>query len=85
MMKVVGVLEWPVPTTKKGVQSFLGFVNFYRRFIEGFFHLARPFFNLTKNDSILHWSSDEQTAFGALKQRITSAHILALSNNSKHF
>jgi RNase H-like domain found in reverse transcriptase len=84
-VKVARVLEWPVPTTKKEVQSFLGFVNFYRRFIEGFFHLTRPLFNLTKNNSIFHWSSDEQTAFGALKQRITFALILALPNNSKPF
>jgi hypothetical protein len=83
--KVTRVSEWPVPTTKKEVQSFLGFVNFYRRFIEGFSHPARSLFNLTKNNSIFHWSSDEQTAFSALKQRITSALILALLNNSKPF
>jgi Reverse transcriptase (RNA-dependent DNA polymerase) len=49
--KVARVSEWPTPTTKKEVQSFLGFVNFYRRFIEGFSHLARPLFNLTKNSA----------------------------------
>jgi hypothetical protein len=49
--KVAGVSEWPTPTTKKEVQSFLGFVNFYRRFIEDFSHIARPLFNLTKNNS----------------------------------
>src|SRR5882757_8011837 len=31
--KIAGVAEWPIPTTKKEVQSFLGFTNFYRRFI----------------------------------------------------
>jgi RNase H-like domain found in reverse transcriptase len=83
--KVAGVSEWPVLTTKKEVQSFLGFVNFYRRLIEGFSHLARPLFNLTKNNSIFHWSSNKQTAFSALKQRITSAPILALLNSLKPF
>ena len=39
-MKVAGVSEWPTPSNKKEVQSFLGFVNFYRRFIEGFSHIA---------------------------------------------
>ena len=34
--KVAGVSEWPTPSNKKEVQSFLGFINFYRRFIEGF-------------------------------------------------
>jgi hypothetical protein len=59
-VKVAGVLEWPVPTTNKDVHPFLAFVNFYRRFIEGFSHLARPLFDLTKNDSIFYWSSNEQ-------------------------
>ena len=40
--KVTRVLEWPTLTTKKEVQSFLGFVNFYRRFIKGFSHITRP-------------------------------------------
>ena len=40
MVKVAGVTEWPVPKTKKEVQSFLGFTNFYHRFIEGFSHYA---------------------------------------------
>ena len=34
--KVAGVSEWPTPSNKKEVQSFLGFINFYQRFIEGF-------------------------------------------------
>ena len=39
-IKVTGVTEWPVPKMKKEVQSFLEFVNFYHRFIEGFLHHA---------------------------------------------
>ena len=38
--KVAGVAEWPTPSNKKEVQSFLGFTNFYWRFIEGFLHIA---------------------------------------------
>ena len=64
---------------------FLGFVNFYRRFIEGFFHIARPLFNLTKNNSNFHWSSDEQSTFDLLKEKITSVPMLALPNNLKPF
>ena len=48
--KVAGVLEWPTPSNKKEVQSFLGFINFYQRFIEGFSCISWPLFNLTKAD-----------------------------------
>ena len=83
--KVARVSEWPTPTTKKEVQSFLGFVNFYRRVIEGFSHIARPLFNLTKNNSDFQWSPDEQSTFDSLKEKVTSAPILTLPNNSKVF
>jgi len=49
-VKVAGVAEWPVPRNKKEVQSFLGFTNFYRRFIADFSHHARPMFDLTMKD-----------------------------------
>jgi len=35
-VKVTGVREWPTPKNKTDVQAFLGFVNFYRRFIWDF-------------------------------------------------
>ena len=64
--KVAGVAEWPTPSNKKEVQSFLGFTNFYRRFIEGFSHIARPLFDLTKANSMFKWSSEEKLAFDTL-------------------
>ena len=61
--QVSGVAEWPVLTNKKEVQSFLGFTNFYRRFMEGFSQVAHPLFDLTKVDSAFHWLMEEQLAF----------------------
>ena len=83
--KIAGVAEWPVPSTKKEVQSFLGFTNFYRRFIRDFSHHARPLFDLTKNDVKWHWSAEEQSAFDTLKGLITSAPILASLDNTRPF
>ena len=46
-VKIAGVQEWPALTNKKEVQSFLGFTNFYCRFIKDFSEHAWPLFNLT--------------------------------------
>ena len=83
--KVAGVAEWPVPSTKKELQSFLGFTNFYCRFIRDFSHHAHPLFDLTKNDAKWHWSGEEQSAFDTLKGLITSAPILATPDNTRPF
>jgi len=48
--KLSGVLEWPVPTKVKQVQAFLGFANFYHRFIENFAKMSKPLSDLTKKD-----------------------------------
>jgi len=48
--KLLEVLEWPLPTKVKQVQAFLGFVNFYCRFIENFAKMSKPLSNLTKKD-----------------------------------
>jgi len=50
-VKVAGVTEWPIPSNRKEVQSFLGFTNFYRRFIQGFSHLAVPC-SITKSSAV---------------------------------
>jgi transposase InsO family protein len=83
--KVAGVSEWPVPSNKKEVQSFLGFTNFYRRFIRDFSQHARPLFDLTRNDVKWRWTSEEQSAFDSLKSAVTSTPILASPDNSRPF
>jgi len=81
-VKVAGVAEWPVPKNKKDVQSFLGFVNFYRRFIVDFSHHARPLFDLTKKDQAWKWTPEAQDAFDELKRIVTSKPVLAFPNDS---
>jgi len=57
--KLSGVLEWPVPTKVKQVQVFLGFANFYRRFIENFAKMSKLLSNLTKKDSTWTWDKEQ--------------------------
>src|SRR5277367_249793 len=84
-VKVAGITEWPTPTNRKEVQSFLGFANFYRRFIQGFSHHAKPLFELTKKDRKWSWGPKEQSAFDEIKTWITSFPILRSADNSKSF
>jgi len=51
-VKVIGVREWPTPENKTDVQAFLGFVNFYRRFIQDFSAKAQPLFDLTRSKQV---------------------------------
>ena len=70
-VKIEGVSTWPVPTNVKQVQSFLGFVNFYRRFIQDFAHIAKPLHDLTRKDSVWTWTDECQKAFDELKTAIS--------------
>ena len=81
-VKVSGVLEWPEPQNKREVQSFVGFVNFYRWFIKDFSHHAHALFDLTKKDVGWRWEESEQASFNKLKELITSAPVLVFPNDS---
>lgn len=48
--KVAVITNWKGPQTVKSVQLFLGFCNFYRRFVEQYSRLAKPLFNLTRKE-----------------------------------
>jgi hypothetical protein len=76
--KVEGVLEWKPPKSLVEVQQFLGFANFYRRFIQDYSRIARPLTELTKGDGKNWlWTDEAERAFTEPKQRFTSASILA--------
>ncbi len=74
--KVKAVADWPTPDSRRAVQRFLGFANFYRRFIRNFSQVALPLTDLTSTKKRFCWSSQAQTAFESLKSRFISAPIL---------
>jgi len=83
--KLLGVLEWPVPTKVKQVQAFLGFANFYHRFIENFAKMSKPLSDLTKKDSTWNWGKEQQSAFEMLKKAFTMAPVLRIPNDEDPF
>jgi len=84
-VKVAGVREWPTPENKMDVQAFLGFVNFYWRFIWDFSAKARPLFDLTRSEQVWTWSGMEQVAFEDLKTVVTTAPVLVSLQESDPF
>ena len=76
--KVEAITSWPIPTCQKDVMSFLGFANFYRRFVRSFSRIAIPLTALLKKTSSrFAWTDSAQQAFDTLKLAFTSAPILA--------
>ncbi|XP_023869643.1 uncharacterized protein [Salvelinus sp. IW2-2015] len=76
--RVNAVRSWPVPSNIKAVQRFLGFANYFRRFIRGFSRVVAPLtFLLKGGPRQLRWTGEANEAFCALKERFTNASVLA--------
>jgi hypothetical protein len=74
--KIETILSWPEPTRVKEVQSFLGFANFYRRFIPDFSDIAKPLTGLTRKDVKWDFNDKCREAFERLKTAFTTAPVL---------
>ncbi|KAJ9525524.1 hypothetical protein QJQ45_003107 [Haematococcus lacustris] len=87
--KVTAISNWPVPTSLKTLQSFLGAANYVRKFVHNFSTIAAPLTNLAgpKKDSFpwKAWPQAELDAFNALKQAIANVPMLKLPDHSKPF
>jgi hypothetical protein len=73
--KISAIMKWKRLTRVKELQSFLGFCNFYRLFIEDFSRVAKPLHRLTAAIK-WEWTQEQQRAFDHLKQALTSAPVL---------
>ncbi|XP_031106210.1 uncharacterized protein LOC116010851 [Ipomoea triloba] len=83
--KVKAILDWEAPTKVTELRSFLGLVNYYRRFIEGYSKRAAPLTDLLKKGKTWVWSEDCQKAFDDLKAAVSQEPVLALPNFTKPF
>jgi hypothetical protein len=83
--KISKVASWPTPQNSKDVRSFLGLAGYYRKFVQHFGIIARPLFNLLKNNMPFVWTSETATSFQLLKNKLVEAPVLKLPDFSKTF
>ncbi len=83
-VKIAGIAEWPMPTKKVQLQSFLGFTNFYRCFIRGYSKVVKPMIQLTGNDP-WKWGKAQQDAFEELKRLLAEEVVLAIPTEDGKF
>ncbi|ESK80701.1 hypothetical protein Moror_9511 [Moniliophthora roreri MCA 2997] len=83
--KLAGIKDWEAPKTVKGVRSFLGFANFYRKFIGKYAELARPLHELTKKNTKFEWTKLRDIAFNVLKAKFLQRPILQMPDDEKPF
>ncbi|GKD66781.1 putative nucleotidyltransferase, ribonuclease H, partial [Tanacetum coccineum] len=83
--KVEAIKSWSAPKSSTEVRQFLGLASYYRRFIEGFYLIAKPLTKLTQKNKAYEWGEEEEEAFQLLKGKLCSAPILALPEGSNDF
>uniref|UniRef100_A0A0W0FI80 RNA-directed DNA polymerase n=1 Tax=Moniliophthora roreri TaxID=221103 RepID=A0A0W0FI80_MONRR len=84
-VKLAGIADWEPPQTVKGVRAFLGFGNFYRKFIGKYAHVTRPLNDLLQKNRKFEWTSQCQIAFDLLKAKFLLEPILVMPDVDKPF
>ena len=83
--KVRAVEQWPQLGDRKSLQRFLGFANFYRRFIRGYSSVAAPLTRLTSTKVRFTWGPEAEGAFQTLKGKFPTAPILVHPDPERQF
>ncbi|GJP37618.1 hypothetical protein CLOM_g22008 [Closterium sp. NIES-68] len=83
--KVEAVRTWKTPENVKELQQFLGFANYYNRFVPQYAKLAAPLTDLLKKNTPYKWEPQHQEAVEQLKQALTSALVLVLQDPERDY
>lgn len=74
--KLEVIKDWAVPSNAKDISRFIGFLNFYRRFIKGFGSIVMPMTDLMKKNKPFIWGKEQDLAFKNIKQKFQQDVVL---------
>jgi hypothetical protein len=83
--KIESIREWSSPKDMTEVGSFMGLVDHYRIFIEGFSKISHPITSLQKKGVKFHWTLDCEKSFQHLKHLLTNVPILRIADPNENF
>jgi hypothetical protein len=81
--KIEAIVTWPAPRNVHDIQCFLGFANFYRRFIDDYSDRVVPITKLLRKNTEFNWMGPQQDAFDGLKKAFTTAPVLRHFDRSR--
>jgi hypothetical protein len=83
--RVEAIKNISLPRSKKEIQSFLGKIKFFRRFISNFAELVKFITSILRKGNEVKWKLESRNSFDQIKQALTEAPILISPNYSKEF
>ncbi|GFS85473.1 retrovirus-related Pol polyprotein from transposon 17.6 [Trichonephila clavipes] len=83
--KTETVKKFPVPTTVKQVQSFLGLTGYFRKFIPAYSQIAKPLSDPTRKDNPFIFKQPQMDAFEKLKKLLTESPVLSIFHQGKDY
>ena len=84
--KIKAIQDWVIPLIQKGVRSFLGLANYYRKFIKNFSKITGPLSDLlVKEGTVLKWTEACDDAFNEFKKHLSTAGVLKYPEFDKAF
>ncbi|CAH1724058.1 unnamed protein product [Aphis gossypii] len=83
--KIKTIQEFPAPRNQKQIRAFLGFINFYRKYIRDLSSYTEKLSQLTKKNQVWTWSQEHQVVFDKIKQCFLEDIIIKYPNFTEPF
>jgi hypothetical protein len=83
--RVEAIQTLSFPRSKKEVQSFLGKINFLRRFVSNFVELVKYITSMLKKGNEVKWTSDAREYFDQIKKALNEELVLIIRDYPKEF